>query len=94
MPSPSASLALLEALQQTAGLRFDASRFVGAAARLRQRLDELVADNPEHRAMVDQLERQYDSEVASGAGGRMTGGEDLAAEVERFLREVGEDPSR
>jgi hypothetical protein len=47
----------------------------------RTRLDELVAERPEARAMVEHLEQLADA--AEGA----ISGDDLAAEIERFLRE-------
>ena len=68
----------------------------------RERLDQLVDGNDEHRAMVAQFERLYD---AAGAGGgapprtprptapswpiELRSGDELAAEVERFLRDQG-----
>jgi predicted ATP-grasp superfamily ATP-dependent carboligase len=89
MPSPPSSLALLEQLQELAGVRIDTGRFVTAAAELRTRLDELVGANPEHRAMVGQLETQYDEQAREHAEQLSAGG--LADEVEQFLREVGGD---
>ncbi|HEY0519993.1 MAG TPA: hypothetical protein VGC84_10920, partial [Ilumatobacteraceae bacterium] len=56
----------------------------------RQRLDQLVASNDEHRAMVSQLEEIYDQAKQQtdllGTGGIPTGDE-LAAEFEQFLRD-------
>jgi predicted ATP-grasp superfamily ATP-dependent carboligase len=87
MPSPPASLALLEQVERLAGVRLDTSRFATAAGELRTRLDELVGANPEHRAQVGQLEAQYDQEARANAEQQSVG--DLADEVEQFLREVG-----
>ncbi len=61
MAYPAATVALLAGLQQFGAVRID-----GAAARQetmiqRQRLDELVAGNDEHRAMVHELETLYDN---------------------------------
>jgi hypothetical protein len=87
MPNPPSSLALLDQLQRLAGIRVDTTRFTGASAELRTRLDELVGANPEHRAQVGQLESQYDEESREHAEKQSAG--DLADEVEQFLREVG-----
>lgn len=56
------------------------------AAASRTQLDELVAGNPQHRQMVEQLEELYDSQDLTGLGPLPTGDE-LAAEVQAFLRE-------
>ena len=73
----------------------------------RERLDQLVDGNDEHRAMVSQFERLYDaaeeaeSEAADEADDttphdgaevgeiELRSGDELAAEVERFLRDQG-----
>jgi len=94
MPYPDAAASLVDGLAALAGLRLDASPLREAARVLRVRLDGLVADNPEHQAMVTQLEASVDAELASepdsGFGGvEVPSGDELAAEVERFLRDVG-----
>ncbi len=93
MPYPDAAASLVDGLATLAGLRLDASPLREAARVLRVRLDGLVADNPEHQAMVSQLEASVDAELASesntGFGGTdVPSGDELAAEVERFLRDV------
>ena len=94
MPYPDAAASLVEGLAALAGLRLDATPLREAARVLRVRLDGLVADNPEHQAMVSQLEASVDAELASEPSTGLTGvevpsGDELAAEVERFLRDVG-----
>lgn len=92
MPAPAAAHALLDGLAQLAGLTIDLSELATAAERTRVRIDELVAANPEHVAMVQQLEEQWDTEGGvSGLGlaGTIPSGDELAAEVERFLRDQG-----
>jgi hypothetical protein len=54
---------------------------------LRERLDELVGANDEHVIMVRQLEAQYDQ--AAEAAGTVPSADELAAEVERYLRDLG-----
>lgn len=94
MPSPAASAALVDGLATVADLSIPSDELHRQAQALRTRLDELVAANPEHLAMVRQLEEQWDEEAAggpSGTGGLGAGplpsGEELAAELERFLRD-------
>lgn len=86
MPYPAASLALLQATNSVAGLALPTGDLSERAASNRSRLDELIAHNPEHQAMVGQLESQADQTVANSQLSD-TSGEELAAELERYLRE-------
>jgi predicted ATP-grasp superfamily ATP-dependent carboligase len=103
MPYPPASVQLLEGLAAVAGIRVEVPELVEAAQATREHLDELTANSVQHMALVRQLEAQVDSEDAAGgvpgegqaeataAGwGQLPTGDELAAEVERFLRD---DPS-
>ena len=90
MPYPPASVALLEALQRVAGLRFPPGSLAEDATSTRARIDGLVAGNPEHEAMVRQLEEQVDAQPEPAAEETfLMSGEDLAAELEEFLRDEG-----
>ena len=86
MPYPAASLALLEAANRAGDLRLPTSDLADRAASNRLRLDELIAQNPEHQSMVAQLESQADEE-ATNVALSATSGDELAAELERYLRE-------
>ncbi|HEX8770642.1 MAG TPA: PAC2 family protein [Acidimicrobiales bacterium] len=89
-PYPEASVLLLEGLTQVSGLVLDLSALRDAAESTRQRLDELIANSAEHTAMVQQLEARADVEandLAPNGWGDLPSGDDLAAEVERFLRD-------
>ncbi len=88
MPYPAASLALLEGAGRAGGLHLPTADLAERATANRLRLDELIAQNPEHLAMVEQLEAQADQAAASQALSA-TSGDELAAELERFLREQG-----
>jgi proteasome assembly chaperone (PAC2) family protein len=88
MPYPAASLALLQQANRVAGLSLPLGDLEERAAANRGRLDELIAQNPEHLSMVSQLEAQADEAAASQALSA-TSGDELAAELERFLREHG-----
>jgi proteasome assembly chaperone (PAC2) family protein len=85
MPYPQAGAALLRALEETAGLRFDASSLGSEGEQTGQRLDELVANSSEHTDMVRQLEQHVDALEAEGD--LLGSGDELAAELEKFLRD-------
>ncbi|MGI8663754.1 MAG: proteasome assembly chaperone family protein [Acidimicrobiales bacterium] len=91
MPYPAASAALLEALGSVASLHIDALPLLEEAASTRRRLDALVADNQDHTSMVGQLETSYDADGEAPTGtlgvGPLPSGDELAAELEQFLRD-------
>ena len=88
MPYPAASLVLLETANRVAGLRLPTGDLAQRAEASRARIDELIGQNPEHNAMLAQLEQQADEQDTTT---RMaaTSGDELVAELERFLREQG-----
>jgi proteasome assembly chaperone (PAC2) family protein len=86
MPYPAAGAALIDALGRHANLHFDAGELREQATTTRNRLDELVSNSDEHVAMVHQLEEQVDATEDAGAM-TLLSGDELAAEVERFLRD-------
>ncbi len=85
MPYPAASAALVEGLGSVAGLVLPTRDLHEAAARTSSRIDELIAASEEHRTMVSQLEAQVDSMEPF----ELPSGDELAAELERFLRGEG-----
>jgi PAC2 family len=90
MSYPAATLALLTGLHDVAGLVVDAASIRQETVIQRQRLDQLVAGNDEHRAMVAQLEEMYDQaqhQTDLFGTGAMPTGDELAAEFEKFLRD-------
>jgi proteasome assembly chaperone (PAC2) family protein len=91
MPYPAASEALLEKLAEVGGLEIDSSALHAAAEVTRVRIDELIAASEEHTAMVRQLEISHDHEVQATPMDQadLPSGDDLAAELERFLRNEG-----
>jgi predicted ATP-grasp superfamily ATP-dependent carboligase len=86
MPYPAASLALIHGANRIAGLSLPTGELAEQALRSRTRIDELIGANPEHLAMVQQLEEQAD-ELSTAVQMSATSGDDLAAELERFLRD-------
>ncbi len=91
---PAASAALLDGLREATGLVIDAPGLRAEAMQHAQRLDAMIASNDEHAQMIVQLEELYDSaddsvEVVGGGGPslEMLSGDELAAELEQFLRD-------
>jgi proteasome assembly chaperone (PAC2) family protein len=89
MPFPAASAALINGVGQAAGVSFDAAALDREARATGGRLDELIGQNPEHQQMVAQLEQAVDT--ADEHGGDLPTGDQLAEELQKFLREQGPD---
>ena len=93
MSYPAASAALLDGLREATGVVIDAAALRADVVRQGRRLDHLVAGNDEHTRMIGQLEQLYDAgddAHGSGAGGpsiELLSGDELAAELEQFLRD-------
>jgi proteasome assembly chaperone (PAC2) family protein len=97
MAYPAASAALLAGLTEVAGLRVEQGQLPTDARATRLRLDELVAENPQHQTMVRQLEEMMDQ----GLGGpddaptfgfdHLPSGDELAEELQEFLRDRPDD---
>jgi proteasome assembly chaperone (PAC2) family protein len=97
MPYPGGAVVLLTHLARITGLALDLGEVQAAAATQAHRIDELIAQSSEHQAMVHELERAYDSMLASESslsppGSPLPSGDELAAELERYLREQPEPP--
>lgn len=88
---PAASVALLDGFAEYTGIEVAASDLRGAIAGQRARLDQTIGENPEHLAMLHQLEALYDR-LGEGAADtaptiEMRSGDELAAEIQAFLRD-------
>jgi predicted ATP-grasp superfamily ATP-dependent carboligase len=95
---PAASLTLLEHLTQLTGLLVPTETLREAAEAHRTEVDEQIARSSENTAVVSALEEQFDSFTASreetgllGFGGEMPSGDELGAQIERFLAEQDGD---
>ena len=87
MPFPDASAALIEGLAEVSGLVLDTSTLRNAADAARRQVDELIAGNPEHLNMVRKLEESIDASEGNPLGiEELPSGEEIAAELEEFLR--------
>ena len=92
MAYPAATAALLTGLRDVTHIVVDDGELVQAANAQRLRLDELVSQNEDHKGMLRQLEHAFDtaSEETLGLGSTaIPSGDELAAELERFLRDQG-----
>jgi hypothetical protein len=92
MAYPAASAALLEGLGTVTGVVVPTTALREEARLLSDRVDGLIAGNGEHRTMVAQLEAAYDAQPAASpeaelVDGQLPSADELAAEVERFLRD-------
>jgi proteasome assembly chaperone (PAC2) family protein len=81
-PSPPAISALLSQLREIAGVETDLTSLDGQADEYLRRVEEGLSDRPDVADMVRNIE------AAEGTGDVPTG-EQLASEIERFLRDQG-----
>jgi hypothetical protein len=92
MPYPAAAAALIDGLVDFGGLTLSAGDLREAAERTAAQIDELIANSEEHRAMVKQLEAQVDATEDAQTDfdpSSLPSGDEIAAELERFLRGQG-----
>lgn len=82
-PHPPGALTLVEAVARLLATEVDTTELRAAAAHHRKQVDEAVADHAEAAEMISGLEQLQDSDDDADD---LPSGEDLAAEIERFLR--------
>lgn len=85
-PNPKATRALLRRLQQTTGVQTNYEELDQDVTEWSHRVDEAVASDDESQQYVARLEQQVDSDED-----RFPSGDDLAAELEAFLRDQRPD---
>jgi len=87
MPFPEASAVLVEGLADIAGLTLDSTALRRAADSSRRQVDQLIAGSSEHEEMVRKLEESIDASEGNAMGvDEVPSGDEIAAELERFLR--------
>jgi proteasome assembly chaperone (PAC2) family protein len=87
IPYPAAAAALVDALAAVAGLKLDAGQLHAAADSVLNQINEIIADSAEYRDLVSGLEAAFDGAVAAPPDfSGLPSGDELAAEIERFLR--------
>jgi proteasome assembly chaperone (PAC2) family protein len=91
MTNPGAAVALIDAACDVAGLTIPAEALHAAAITQTEQLNRLIENSQEHVAMIRQLEQSYDDEPPEvvRTDGPLPSGDELAAELERFLRDQG-----
>lgn len=77
-------VSLVERVSRYLGIDIPLGLLVDEAAAQRRQLNEALDDQPAIQEIVEQLEAVYD------ASGEVATGEEIAAEIERFLRDRGE----
>jgi hypothetical protein len=78
-------VSIVERVSRHAGVAIPLGSLVDDAADQRRRLDAAIAERPEAIALVERLEALADAQ------GEVASGEQIAAEIERFLREAAGD---
>jgi len=86
-PSPKATLALLDRLEELVGIRVDRRELLAEAAAWESGIDQLAEEDEEMASYIETLERARDTVDAPEASG-----EAIAEEFERYLRGRGEQP--
>lgn len=94
MSYPASSVALLDGLEQASGVQVVGTELRNEVSIQRRRIDQMVADNDEHNAMIKQLETMHDAAVEDDADAaktaaemQMRSGDEIAAEIQAFLRD-------
>jgi proteasome assembly chaperone (PAC2) family protein len=87
-PYPEAAAALLDELNRLTGAEVPTAALHEAGRKAREQIQALIEASEEHSAMVRQLEEQHDAEVEVSATEltNLPTGDELAAELEKFLR--------
>lgn len=82
-PNPAGALAMVQLVAATLGTEVDTTELQAAANHHAEQVNEAVADHPDAGEMITALELIYDE---GGHGEQLPTGDDIAAEIERFLR--------
>jgi proteasome assembly chaperone (PAC2) family protein len=90
-PNPKASLALVRKLEGLVGVAVDASELEGAAAEYDRQVNLAVQSDPDVQAFVERLE-QAAGEAGDEQTGPLPSGDSIARDLQRFLRQRGDDP--
>ena len=90
-PNPKAALALVEKATELIGVPADIDELTRATVAYEDRVAEIVSTDDDVQAYVKLLEERTDEDDVMDTG-EIPSGEDLAAELERYLREQGGQP--
>jgi proteasome assembly chaperone (PAC2) family protein len=90
VPSAPAALALLQSLSNLLGTSFDTTHLNSTSEDYQRQVSVAVAQDSDLASYVRMLEERYDAQTESGER-NLPSGDELASELERFLREKGEE---
>src|SRR5215218_2444655 len=90
VPSAPAALALLQNLSKLLDTDFDAARLGRASEDYQRQVSAAIAQDSDLASYVHMLEERYDAQTEGGTRD-LPSGDELARELERFLREKGEE---
>jgi hypothetical protein len=91
VPSAPAALALLQNLSTLLGGSFDSEHLERTSEDYQRQVSAAVSQDTDLTSYVRTLEERYDTQAESGIR-NLPSGDELASELERFLREKGEEP--
>ena len=91
VPSAPAALALLQSLSKLLDASFDTAHLERTSEDYQRQVSAAVAQDSDLTSYVRMLEERYDTQAASSAR-NLPSGDELARELERYLREKGEEP--
>ena len=89
-PNPKAALALVRKLEGLVGVAVNAAELEGAVADYERQVNLAVQSDPDVQAFVERLE-QAAVEEGGGEPGPLPSGETIARDLQRFLRQRGDD---
>ncbi len=89
-PNPKAALALVRKLEGLVGVAVDASELETAAGDYERQVNVAVQSDPDVQAFVERLEQAAESE-GSDEPTSLPSGESIARDLQRFLRQRGDD---
>jgi predicted ATP-grasp superfamily ATP-dependent carboligase len=89
-PNPKAALALVRKLEGLVGVAVDASELETAAADYERQVNVAVQSDPDVQAFVERLEQAAESEAGDETTS-LPSGESIARDLQRFLRQRGDD---
>jgi proteasome assembly chaperone (PAC2) family protein len=90
VPSAPAALALMQSLSNLLGTSFDTAHLESSSEDYQRQVSVAVAQDSDLASYVRTLEERYDAQTESGER-NLPSGDELAKELERFLREKGEN---
>ena len=92
VPNPKGALALVHGVQSTAGITFDTAELEASADEHEQQITRAVQSDPRLQAHVEGLEHDNDDSADETSEDEpLPSGDELAKELERFLRQLDDD---